>query len=391
MGRQYNKYWFYPSVSLRNGVCRFGENQVINKRYTWRPEYQLPFESQWSCCKKISFLNAETPTASKLFIAQNYSHTKDNSIVDLVTEPRFLNQKIRYCRECIKEYGYHSVLHQSVFFDTCFLHGTPLIQSDIDIHDLHTAAGVEDQYDVEKIVLANKKFDIIIDSITSTVTFDVVDLNLYDTGNFAPSNALKRYVQKQLLNNIRRKSGNGRTILSMSKSELSDASKKVVKELKQYIVGYDDGIEPIIKEKHLEDLLLQDRWRTDGLCPLYLRSVAYRQANNGLEMFYSQCNNLLCGKCDTAALSTEQRIFYSKILLLFWMFGTLNPSKLLKVWGCFQPDRFFINNLSLERLSKWYRFDYEIPVSMKCFIRNSSVSMCVFLFTLSKASHRSLA
>ena len=345
------------------GVYGFGENQVINKRYTWRPEYQLPFESQWSCCKKFSFLNAEKPTASKLFIAQSYSHTKDNSIVDLVTEPRFVNQKIRYCRECLKEYGYHSVLHQSVFFDTCFLHGTPLIQSDIDIHDLHTATVVEENYDVEKIALAHKCSDIIFNSMEATpqtISVELVDFNLYRLGNATPTKALKEYVQRKLLNVPGQMDSLGRTVLSMSKSDLIDKSNKAVKELKQYIVDYDDGVEPIIKENHLKELLSQDRWRADGLCPLYLRSIIYKLANDSLETFYRQCNNVLCGRCDISSLGEDWLVFYCKIVLMFWIFGTLSPTKLLKVWDCFRPDSFFTNTLSLDRLSKWYQSGYEI-------------------------------
>ena len=61
----------------------------------------------------------------------------------------------------------------------------------------------------------------------------------------------------------------------MTKGELSHANDKAVQALRDTIISYDDGIEPDIKEKHLQDLLLQDRWRVDGLCPLYLRSVAF--------------------------------------------------------------------------------------------------------------------
>ena len=348
---------------MRSEVYSFGENQVINKRYTWRPEYQLPFESQWSCGKKFSFLNAEKPTASKLFIAQRYSHTKNNSIVDLVTEPRFLNQKIRYCRECLEEYSYHSLLHQSVFFDTCFLHGTPLIQSNIDIYDLNTATEFEEQYDVEKIVLAHKCSDIIFNSMKvtpQTISVALVDFNLYRLGKAVPKKALKEYVQRRLLNVHSQKDSLERTVLSMSKSELFDASNKAVQAVKDTIISYNDGIEPDIKELYLEELLQYDRFRVDGLCPLYLRSVAYRMADSGMEAFYNQCNEVLCGRCDTSVSNTDQIKIYCKTILLFWIFGTLKPSNILKIWGCFHPDKYIANNLSLERLSRWYRTGYEM-------------------------------
>lgn len=188
MGRKSYQHRLHPDIPLRNGVYLFGVNPVINKRYTWRPEYQLPFESQWSCGKKFSFLNVETPTASKLFTAQTYRHIKDDPIVQLVTKPRFIKRKIRYCKECLESYGYHSVLHQSVFFDTCFLHGTPLIQTNIDIHDLHSATGFEEHYDVEKIVSACKNSDVIFDPIKATsqaISVELVDFNLYRSGNRA--------------------------------------------------------------------------------------------------------------------------------------------------------------------------------------------------------------
>ena len=348
---------------MRSEVYSFGKNQVINKRYTWRPEYQLPFESQWSCGKKFSFLNAEKPTASKLFIAQRYSHTKNNPIVDLVTEPRFLNQKIRYCRECLEEYSYHSLLHQSVFFDTCFLHGTPLIQSNIDIYDLNTATEFEEQYDVEKIVLAYKSSDIIFNSMKvtpQTISVALVDFNLYRLGKAVPKKALKEYVQRRLLNVHSQKDSLGRTVSSMSKSELFDASNKAVQAVKDTIISYDDGIEPDIKEMYLEELLQYDRFRVDGLCPLYLRSVAYRMADSGMEAFYNQCNEVLCGRCDMSVSNTDQIKIYCKTILLFWIFGTLKPSNILKIWGCFHPDKYIANNLSLERLSRWYRTGYEM-------------------------------
>ena len=363
MGRESYQHRLHPDIPLRNGVYLFGVTPVINKRYTWRPEYQLPFESQWSCGKKFSFLNTETSTASKLFIAQTYRHIKDDPIVQLLKKPRFIKRKIRYCKECLESYGYHSVLHQSVFFDTCFLHGTPLIQTNIDIQDLHTATGFEEHYDVEKIVSACKSSDVIFDSIKATsqaISVELVDFNLYRSGNVTPTKALNEYVQKRLFNVPRRKNSPGRTVLSMSKSELFKESDKAVQEVKNYIVHYDDGIEPDIKEKYLQDLLQQDRFRVDGLCPLYLRSVAYRLADNGMEAFYNQCNEVLCERCEATVLTSDQLVFYGKILLMFWIFGTLNPAKILKVWGCFQPDKYITNNLSLERLSKWYRNGYEL-------------------------------
>lgn len=143
-------------------------------------------------------------------------------------------------------------------------------------------------------------------------------------------------------------------------TELHDASNKAIQSLKTSIISYDDGIEPDIKEEYLQDLLQQDRFRVDGLCPLYLRSVAYRLADNGMEAFYNQCNEVLCGRCDMSASSTDQIKIYCKTILLFWIFGTLNPAKILKVWGCFQPDKYITNNLSLERLSKWYQSGYEM-------------------------------
>ena len=281
----------------------------------------------------------------------------------MVTKPRFTKQTIRYCKECLEEYGYHSVLHQSVFFDTCFLHGTPLIQTNIYIHNLHTAIGLENIYDVEKIVLAYKSSDVIFDSIKATsdaISIDLVDLNPYRSGNITPTKTLKGYVQNRLVNAPCGKGKAGRTVLSMSKSELLDASNKAVQALKHSIINYEDGIEPAVKEKYLQELLLQDRRRADGLCPLYLRSVVYRLADNGIEAFYNQCNSVLCGRCDATVSSTKQILLYCKILLLFWIFGTLSPSRILKVWECFRSDAYITNNISLERLSKWYRTGYEL-------------------------------
>ena len=111
---------------------------------------------------------------------------------------------------------------------------------------------------------------------------------------------------------------------------------------------------------YLEELLQYNRFRVDGLCPLYLRSVAYKMADNGMEAFYNQCNEVLCGRCDTSVSSTDQIKIYCKTILLFWIFGTLKPSNILKTWGCFHPDKYITNNLSLDQLSKWYRNGYEM-------------------------------
>lgn len=108
----------------------------LNTSYTWKNEYGLPYESKWSRLAKFCFLNGLSWTSqSKNIILQNFECIRDlrNYQISLPNEHETNIYKLqtklyadRMCPECMK-YGYHSVFHEIVNVNCCFIHKNKLI------------------------------------------------------------------------------------------------------------------------------------------------------------------------------------------------------------------------------------------------------------------------
>lgn len=122
-----------------------------NMRYTWKNEWIRPYESAWNIGEKIFATNISDNIYNDLMgIAANgtkiyfqpdkvtYSKGRLNSnfISQCMQKSKeqfsvfynlnyFVSTRIRYCSECAS-YGYHSVFHQMLFMDKCFIHGKKL-------------------------------------------------------------------------------------------------------------------------------------------------------------------------------------------------------------------------------------------------------------------------
>lgn len=99
-------------------------NFKIKPCYTWKDEYNLPYESKWSKRAKFCFLNGlnwslfDRNKNIKQLVDINSNQFFDNFPQELVQN---LSQNIRICPKCIK-YGYHSDIHQLPELRTCFIH-----------------------------------------------------------------------------------------------------------------------------------------------------------------------------------------------------------------------------------------------------------------------------
>ena len=126
---------------------------MIKTSYTWRPSYQLPWESLRSCIEKFGYLNCESFAVSKRFMYKEYQKSSCTSMQELLTQKHHLYSQIRYCPKCMSSMGYHSMLHQSKFFDTCFLHPEcKLICSDVFIEATKFCHEMQAFYQVRSIV-----------------------------------------------------------------------------------------------------------------------------------------------------------------------------------------------------------------------------------------------
>lgn len=122
--------------------------------YTWKEEWNIPYESLWGRIEKFRTANvldakhldkiikigADSPhlifsTQFLIYRNQSYSIHQMYSLLKIDTDIfenfthtyGIFDNQLRYCPLCMKK-GYHSFLHQLIFFDECFLHkGTALI------------------------------------------------------------------------------------------------------------------------------------------------------------------------------------------------------------------------------------------------------------------------
>ena len=116
--------------------------------YTWKEEWNIPYESLWGRIEKFRSVNVLDSkhldkiikigadslytifsTQFLVYRKQSYSISQMCSILKIDTDilknfthtNGIFDNQLRYCPICMKE-GYHSFLHQLIFFDKCFLH-----------------------------------------------------------------------------------------------------------------------------------------------------------------------------------------------------------------------------------------------------------------------------
>ena len=129
--------------------------QLDNKiKYTWKEEWNIPYESLWGRLEKFRAVNVldqsqidkiiriggndiSYSTFAKQFLiyrGQKYNVKRmdnwlciDTKIFDNYTRlDGIFDRRVRYCPVCIK-LGYHSYFHQLFFLDTCFIHREKLV------------------------------------------------------------------------------------------------------------------------------------------------------------------------------------------------------------------------------------------------------------------------
>ena len=117
--------------------------------YTWREEWNIPYESIWGRMEKFRAINVLEPgqldkvirigadSLSTIFSRglliyrkQSYNISKKSSFLEIDADifdnfthvNGFFESRLRYCPLCMKNGGYHSFLHQLSFLDTCYIH-----------------------------------------------------------------------------------------------------------------------------------------------------------------------------------------------------------------------------------------------------------------------------
>lgn len=126
----------------------YENNKTIGIRqtsYTWKEEYSLPFESNWSRIAKFSFLNGMSwGCAANNSILRKYMYATQLKPFYSYIPPFYLEKNIEYneqnmlcekygvskmCPACMK-YAYHSVLHEIEGLNYCVFHRCNLVQID---------------------------------------------------------------------------------------------------------------------------------------------------------------------------------------------------------------------------------------------------------------------
>lgn len=100
-------------------------NHEMTIRYTWKPAYHLPLESDWSLETKFCVLNALSKSRFKVKGLKRVcldSEWKHGLNRNPTRRNVFMEKELKICPVCFYRYGYHSVLHQSRVSTTCFYH-----------------------------------------------------------------------------------------------------------------------------------------------------------------------------------------------------------------------------------------------------------------------------
>ncbi len=338
--------------------------------YTWRPSYQLPLESFRSCVEKFSFLNGESYTASKEFMIKEYRKPICTSIQELLTQKHYLYNKIRYCPECLNRMGYHSVLHQSKFFDTCFLHpNCKLISGELFLESTKLCSEMQEYYKVKSIVSESddkSRLQSLFEKIELQVcdtTFFLLDFGIWGNREGRLFDSLKEYVGRTfffLPSKASELKALQRKVCTISKRELPDLSKQAIQTLMDDTINAKDGI-PINDKIHIiSELKNLDKRSLDCFCPLYLRSVIWNfvfEHFKNLDEYCRVSNKLMLGYLDPATVTKTERMIYAKLLMIETLIGRHEPLQFLGLWSNISLKH--CSGLNFDQLLPWYKGDHE--------------------------------
>ena len=340
--------------------------------YTWRPSYQLPLESFRSCVEKFSFLNGESHKASKDFMIKEYRKTNCTSIQALLTQNHYLYNKIRYCPECLSRIGYHSILHQSKFFDTCFLHPEcTLISSELYLESTKPCLEMQNYYQVRSIASdSNDKshlhalFEKTELQVRGT-TFSLLDFGVWGSREGRLFNSLKEFMGRSFFFLPSRASelkALQRKICVVSKKDLPDLSKQAIQMLMNNTVNAKDGIPIKDKIRIVNELKHLDKRSLDCFCPIYLRSIIWRFVSENFKDLDEYCrvsNKLMLGYMDSATVSKAERMIYAKLLMIETLMGRHEPLQFLGLWGNNSSFKGASSGISFDCLAPWYKGNNE--------------------------------
>lgn len=338
--------------------------------YTWTTDIQLPLESYRSRCEKFSFLNAEVYSyVWKNMRTMLSDSEKLPSVIQIVTKPRNMYKRIRYCPQCASENFYHSVLHQSRFFDTCFIHQTlPLIVGNSIYESKNACMELNQHYQVERLLVGGSEInkiqsrcEEIIDAIKD-VSFNLLDFNQQGSENDELPEAVMKYVRIRYFGYDEKTSEEEtRRLIDSSKSSLKEQSIAAIEQLKSRILRSNNDDEEIIR-LHLQEMERINKLEIDDYCPLYVRSMieeSIQNAHDGdIEKYVSFCNSLISGQEDLLKKTDADLLNLSRQLIFFAILGYNKPTKYKKLWGRWIGEK-NKSKISFDALSHWYLKDME--------------------------------
>ena len=294
------------------------------------------------------------------------------SIQEVLTQNKYLYNKIRYCPECLRRMGYHSILHQSKFFDTCFLHPEcKLISSELFLESTKLCSEIQEYYQVRSIVSDSNDKSHLQALLEKTelqarnTTFTLLDFGVWGSREGRLFNSLKEYVGSTFfflpskaseLKVLQRK------ICTIPKKELPELSKQAIQTLMDDTVNANDGIPTKDKIRMVSDLKHTDKRYLDCFCPLYLRSVIWHFISENFKALDEYCrvsNKLMLGYLDPATFSKTDRMIYAKLLMIETLMGQHQPLQFLGLWGNNRSFKSASTGIAFDQLLPWYKGDYE--------------------------------
>lgn len=345
------------------------EYNNIPASYTWRASYQLPLESFRSCLEKFGFLNCESYSFSKKFMKTNYRKESCSSIIDLITQHRFLHKRFRYCPKCLSEMGYHSILHQSYFFDECFLHSnTKLIPVSNPLDNAKTCIEIHDLYTVSNIVLGSKEklFSLLqnADKKSQNMSISLLNFDIGENREVQLFESLKDFIKFFFFKHSQNKHlvNKQRKICSVRKSSLTKLSKKAIEELLHNSIELDDQTHKSVREHRLNTLQHMDRDLISNYCPLYARSLILNFVLNYFEnirAYSTAYNRLMLGYIDVSKASDDDVKIWAKMLMVKTLTGSDEPTFFRTMWANNQSIKSANYILSFEQLAAWRNGNYE--------------------------------
>ena len=377
--------------------------EISNYSYTWKSEYILPYESQWSIRAKFCYLNGES------YI--NFAKiNKEKKIIGYLNIPMYiqnngfmnmLKSQVYICPLCIKS-GYHSVFHQYKVLKHCFIHSSTLLKKTRyeyifpkynsekqDFYEKQAGIRVENIIHNEKILrLITEKIRFIEAKMEKCILCDfkkgMDNCNTYtdSTCRFILGNIFDLKCEQT-----------GIEIYSIPKVEIFKASSDILyKEryfeslchfkMKLFVDYSEKDIEEVVQSslKYIVEDGLYVKYNKDisSLCVKNIVNKFISEECGGINEYLNYCNELLASDKYLENRKKSHISQYAKILAIYAITGSCQPEYFLSLgdnWSYISNIcRFRLNIMfDMNRINNFYvkgsnKFRFKYTSDILCYV-----------------------